>query len=165
MPADQAALLLVPCCGSSRWVAAMVEGRPFRRRETVLSTAAEIWRSLGPDDWKEAFAHHPRIGERSGAVPQGAQGQAWSAREQGGMDSTANETRRALAEANRAYEARFGYVYIVSAAGKTAEEMLALARRRLANEPSAELAVAADEQEKITRQRLEQLLGDRDGGI
>ena len=158
LPAAEAAELLAACCGSSRWVKAMLDRRPFRRREALLSAAGEVWRSLDPVDWKEAFAQHPRIGERSGAGPQGGQGEAWSAREQSGMDSAADETRRALAEANRAYEARFGYLYIVCATGRTAEEMLALARGRLANAPAAELAVAAGEQEQITRLRLEKLL-------
>ena len=158
LPAAEAAELLAACCGSSRWVQAMVERRPFGRREALLSAAGEIWRSLDPADWQEAFAHHPRIGERSGARPQGRQGEAWSASEQRGMDSAADETRRALAEANREYQARFGYLYVVCATGRTAEEMLALARGRLANDPGTELAVAVREQEAITRLRLEKLL-------
>ena len=158
MPADQAAGLLAECCGSTRWVRAMVERRPFRRREALLSAAAEVWRSLAPADWKEAFAHHPRIGERTGALPQGVQGRVWSASEQAGVDSAGDQTRRALAEANRAYEARFGYTYIVCATGRTAEEMLALARKRLANDPTSELRVAAGEQEEIARLRLQALL-------
>lgn len=158
MPAVEAGELLAACCGSSRWVSAMLERRPFGRRDALLAAAGEVWRSLDPEDWKEAFAHHPRIGERSGARPQGRLGEAWSAREQSGMDSAAEETSRALAEVNRAYEARFGYLYIVCATGRTAEEMLALARGRLANDPGAELAVAAREQERITRLRLEKLL-------
>jgi 2-oxo-4-hydroxy-4-carboxy-5-ureidoimidazoline decarboxylase len=165
MPADRAAGLLAECCGASRWVRAMVERRPFRRREALFSAAGEVWRSLAPDDWKEAFAHHPRIGERSGALAQGALGEGWSAGEQAGVSSAEEATRRALAEVNRQYEARFGYVYIVCATGRSAEEMLALARRRLVNDPAAELAVAAEEQEKIMLLRLEKLLGDHDGGI
>jgi 2-oxo-4-hydroxy-4-carboxy-5-ureidoimidazoline decarboxylase len=158
MPADRAAGLLAECCGSARWVRMMLERRPFRRREALLSAALEVWRSLDPADWKEAFAHHPRIGERTSPLPQGAQGRVWSASEQARADSAGDQTRRALAEANRAYEARFGYTYIVCATGRTAEEMLALARERLANDATSELRVAAGEQEEIARLRLQALL-------
>jgi 2-oxo-4-hydroxy-4-carboxy-5-ureidoimidazoline decarboxylase len=158
MPADRAAGLLAECCGSARWVRMMLERRPFRRREALLSAALEVWRSLDPADWKEAFAHHPRIGERTSPLPQGAQARVWSASEQARADSAGDQTRRALAEANRAYEARFGYTYIVCATGRTAEEMLALARERLANDATSELRVAAGEQEEIARLRLQALL-------
>src|SRR6266705_3389413 len=78
MPTGQAAELLAECCGASRWVRAMVARRPFRRREILLSAADEVWRSLEPDDWKEAFAHHPRIGEKRSAVAQGKRERTWS---------------------------------------------------------------------------------------
>jgi 2-oxo-4-hydroxy-4-carboxy-5-ureidoimidazoline decarboxylase len=56
------------------------------------------------------------------------------------------------------YEKKFGYIFIVCATGKTAEEMLALLNERLKNDPEAELLIAAKEQNKITRLRLEKLL-------
>jgi OHCU decarboxylase len=158
MSADRAAVLLVDCCGSSRWVTRMVERRPFDSRNGVLAAADEIWRSLSPADFLEAFAHHPRIGEQSGAIPQGRQGSEWSANEQSALDAEDRELREELREINREYERRFGYVYIVCATGKTGAELLEIARNRLTNDAETELAVAAEEQRKITGLRLEKLL-------
>ena len=154
---EQAATVLRACCGASRWVSAMVAERPFETLGTLLAVAEEIWWALGPDDWMEAFAHHPRIGEQRGAVAQDAQGAAWSAGEQARVAEAATSVQAELAAVNREYEARFDHIYIVCAAGKSAEELLALARARLANEPEVELRIAAEEQRKITRLRLEKL--------
>ena len=162
LPPDRASQLLGDCCGSSRWVSAMVARRPFGSLERVLSAADEVWRSLTPDDWREAFAHHPRIGEQRSAARQSERGAAWAAGEQSGVGGAAEDTRAALATANRDYERRFGYIYIVCATGRTAEEMLTDATTRLRNAPDAELGVAAEEQRKITRLRLEKLLGKGD---
>jgi OHCU decarboxylase len=158
MSEAQASELLSDCCGASRWVSGMVARRPFRSRAVVLSTADEIWRSLAADDWREAFSHHPRIGERKSAVPQSERGSAWAAGEQSGIDRADDNVRPELAAANSEYERRFGYTYIVFATGKSAEEMLALARERLRNDADVELRTAAEEQRKITRLRLDKLL-------
>jgi OHCU decarboxylase len=112
-----------------------------------------VWWSLGPDDWREAFAHHPRIGERA---------EGWSAAEQAGVAGAAGDVRAQLAAANRAYETRFGHIYLVRAAGRGADELLALARARLANDAETELRVAAEEQRQITRLRLERLFAEGD---
>ena len=158
MTPAEAGELLASCCGSSRWVRAMLTRRPFGSRDVLLSAADIVWVSLKPEDWLEAFSHHPRIGERSGAAPQTERGQAWSAGEQAGMLSANDRVRAALAAVNRQYEERFGYVYIVCATGKSAEEMLEIAGGRLANDPVTELGVAAGEQQQIMRIRLEKLL-------
>ena len=160
LPAGRAAELLAACCGSARWVEALLARRPFASREQLVALGSEVWRSLSPEDWKEAFARHPRIGERSAARAQNAVGAGWSRGEQSGMDAAGEQLRRELAEANRAYEERFGYTYIVCATGKSAEQMLSLARSRLKNDPATELEVAACEQEKIMMLRLEKLLAD-----
>lgn len=164
MPPDRASEVLADCCGSSRWVAAMVARRPFASNERVYAAADDVWRSLEPADWKEAFAHHPRIGERKSAAVQSERGAAWAAGEQSGMDRAAADAREALADMNREYEKRFGYIYIVCATGKTADELVATARERLRNDPETELMVAAEEQRRITRLRLEKLLGEESGG-
>ena len=105
------------------------------------------------------LAHHPRIGERQSAMSQSERSSAWAAGEQSTVGRADDETRAALAAANSEYERRFGYIYIVFATGKSAEEMLTVARERLRNDPEAELRIAAEEQGKITRRRLEKLLG------
>jgi 2-oxo-4-hydroxy-4-carboxy-5-ureidoimidazoline decarboxylase len=158
MPESQAKQVLTACCGASRWVAEMLARRPFKSRAVVLSAADEIWRSLDSDDWQEAFSHHPRIGERQSAKRQSERGSSWAAGEQSEVRRAGDDVRTALPAVNREYEQRFGYIYIVFATGKSAEEMLALARERLRNDPDVELRTAAEEQRKITRLRLDKLL-------
>ena len=158
MAESAAAELLADCCGSSRWVSEMIAARPFGSRRAVFSAADRIWSSLSASDWVEAFEHHPRIGERTSAVAQGERGVEWSSGEQAGIETAGDDVRKALAAINQEYEQRFGYIYIVCATGKTPEEMLALAHKRLRNAAGAEVRVAAEEQRKITRIRLEKLL-------
>ena len=159
LPDYDAAPLLLSCCGSHAWVQGMLERRPFRSLVRILDEADEIWWSLAPDDWREAFDHHPRIGEQSAMAPQTAVARGWSADEQSGAAVSSDATRQALADGNREYERKFGHIYLVCATGKSAEEMLALLRARLSNDPVTELRVAAGEQAKITHRRLEKLFG------
>lgn len=160
MPADVAAETFRACCGSSRWVNGMVSRRPYRSPPELLYSADKEWDATEREDWHEAFSHHPRIGEQKATAVQSAQSAGWSSREQGEIQAAPEAIQRELAEANRAYEARFGHIYIVCAARKSAAELLAIARERLTNDPKTELEVAAKEQRKITRLRLEKLLGD-----
>jgi len=125
----------------------------------LISISDEVWRAMGPSDWDEAFAHHPRIGERPAAAHVSATAQAWSAGEQ--RAASGDETRAALAEANAAYERRFGRMYLVCAAGRSGEELLADIRTRMTNPPERELAIAVEEQRKITTLRLRTLIGGR----
>ena len=154
LPAHEAAVLFASCCGSTAWVQGMIARRPFQTLTVLLREAEDLWWSLSPDDWREAFDHHPRIGEQRAAVSQSAQASTWSAGEQRGVADAATNVREALVDGNREYERRFGHIYLVCATGKSAEEMLALLRERLGNDPATELRVAAGEQAKITRLRL-----------
>lgn len=154
----QAEAELLKCCGSEKWARQMVEQRPFEDVNDLLSNADSIWWSLDGADWLEAFSHHPKIGEKKAAAAQAAEARAWSAEEQSRAGAAAPEASRALGEANRDYERQFGYIFIVCATGKRSEEMLALLKQRLQNEPEAELRVAAEEQRRITHLRLEKLL-------
>jgi allantoicase len=148
---DIAVVELRKCCGSSEWVRQMIAARPFATWIDLVRAAEEIWNGLTPDDWREAFAAHPRIGDRSGS--------RWARQEQSGTASASSESMDALAAANREYEARFGYIYIVCATGRSADEMLAMAWQRLENAPDHELHAAAAEQMKITKLRLMKLVG------
>lgn len=161
MPERAAAQVLADCCASSRWVSGMLAARPFGSQAAVLSAADQIWSSLSESDWLEAFAHHPRIGEQSGAKSQGERGAAWSSGEQAGVAAAGDNVRHALAVANQEYERRFGYIYIVCATGKTPEQMLDVARERLRNDATVEIRVAAEEQRKIMRIRLQKLLEEK----
>ena len=149
---------LLKCCGSHAWAREMVARRPFVATQELLTAADDVWRSLGAEDWLEAFAAHPKIGGKRAAREQDAQAKAWSEQEQSGARDAASVTLDELAAANRAYEERFGHIFIVCATGKTADEMLGLLRARLPNDAGKELRNAAEEQRKITRLRLEKLL-------
>jgi 2-oxo-4-hydroxy-4-carboxy-5-ureidoimidazoline decarboxylase len=155
MNGASAARELLRCCGATRWARQMTESRPFADAAAMARAAERAFAELERADWLEAFAAHPKIGAG------GAGG--WSAQEQGLVAQAADTTRQRLADANRDYEARFGYIFIVCATGKTGAEMLALLERRLANDSEAELRIAANEQKKITQLRLAKLLdGDQD---
>lgn len=155
---EEAERLLLGCCGSTNWARGMVERRPFRGISELQETADQVWWELGREDWLEAFSRHPKIGERAAAHSTPAQTRRWSEEEQAGATGARQDVLATLAEANRAYEARFGYIFIVCATGKSSEEMLALLEDRLQNDPDTELRVAAEEQRRITRLRLEKLL-------
>lgn len=158
MPGPKVAAALAECCGSTRWVSGMVARRPFESRRAIHAAADEVWWSLGANDWREAFAAHPRIGERSGISGESGRAGKWAEGEQRSVERANRDIRNALEAVNFEYEERFGYIYIVCATGKTAEEMLGLARERLHNDPDDELKVAAEEQRQITRLRLDKLL-------
>ena len=151
---DEARHLLARACGSSRWVDRMMARRPFGGRDALLSAAGHEWTALGEDDWREAFAHHPKIGDRDSLRARFPDTHALSAREQAGVDCAADAVLSALADANRVYERRFGYIFIVCASGLSAEEMLARLTARLGNSPAQEIVVAAAEQARITALRL-----------
>jgi OHCU decarboxylase len=138
----------------------MTRLRPFATEAELLEAADRVWWSLTAEDWLEAFRAHPRIGERKAQTEQGQRAAAWSAQEQAGASSAGADVSARIAEGNRVYEQRFGHIYIVKATGKTADQMLAILRERLANDAETELRVAAGEQAKITRLRLEKLLAE-----
>lgn len=147
---DEAHTLLRRCCGASNWVTRMLRRRPFASQGELLDAAREEWLALSPTDWREAFSHHPKIGERS----QFAETRQLSEREQARVADAADDVRRELAARNREYEEKFGYIFIVCATGKSADEMLALLRARLQNDAATEIGIAAEEQAKITALRL-----------
>ena len=128
--------------------------RPFGSPAAALAAAQDEWFRLPPENWLEAFAHHPRIGDRNAMRAKFASARALSAQEQSGVDGTSEQVLNDLLEANRAYERRYGFIFIVCASGKSAEEMLDLLRARMNNERSAELRIAAEEHAKICDLRL-----------
>ena len=162
LPAEQARAELLGCCGSTRWAERMSMQRPFADIDAMYAIADSVWRSLDRDDWLEAFAAHPKIGRRDSKPVPGvaaASSAGWAENEQAGTRDAGDTVLDALAEANREYENKFGFIYIVCATGKSGTQMLSLCRERLQNDLDAELRVAADEQAKITRLRLDKLLG------
>jgi OHCU decarboxylase len=150
LPEEDAAAQMQRLCGSRAWARCLARGRPIGGEDRLLETAEDCWRGLSETDWLEAFAGHPRIGDRNAA------GEA--AREQSGVRDASDETLEALARSNREYEERFGRIFLICATGLSASEMLAVCRQRLQNDPATELAVSVEEQKRITRLRLEKWL-------
>lgn len=154
---DEASASFLRCCGSSRWALEMARLRPFDSEAALLAAAERTWWSLDRTQWLEAFAAHPRIGDLSALKAKFAATAAWAAAEQGGVAGAAERVLCELADGNAQYEARFGFIFIVCATGKSAEEMLDLLRRRLNNSAALEIEIAAGEQWQITRIRLERM--------
>jgi 2-oxo-4-hydroxy-4-carboxy-5-ureidoimidazoline decarboxylase len=149
---------LTRCCGSRRWVAAMLDRRPFGSASALAADARAAWSALGRNDLLEAFSHHPRIG--ANLAEQDTKFEAtrgWSQGEQSGVAGADERTMLELQAANQAYLERFGFIFIICASGKSAQGMLAALEGRLANHPDVELSIAAAEQAKITEIRLEKL--------
>ena len=155
---EQAKAEFLKCCGSQIWASALSEARPFKNADALFHKADSVWWSLSENDWLAAFRAHPKIGQQKAAAGQSEQARSWSAQEQSGVHDAATEMKKALAVGNQEYEEHFGFIFIVCATGKTSNEMLAILNERLRNDPATELRVAAEEQRKITRLRLEKLL-------
>lgn len=155
---DEALKDLQRCCGARRWTTQMVARRPFRTVDEVYTAADQLWSTCTREDVLEAFRHHPKIGDVASLRSRFATTKQWAEGEQAGVRAAADEVLKRLAAGNEAYELKFGYIFIVCATGKTAEEMLALLEERLVNAPALELKIAAGEQAKITRIRLGKLL-------
>ncbi|MCL5287523.1 MAG: 2-oxo-4-hydroxy-4-carboxy-5-ureidoimidazoline decarboxylase, partial [Acidobacteria bacterium] len=153
---EEATAALKNCCGATHWARAMAAVRPFADAAQLRAAAEQCFEKLTREDWLESFRAHPRIGEKKTSAP--ADSQRWSEQEQAGARGADASTQAALAEANRAYEARFGHIFIICATGQTPAEMLAACRQRLANDPEKEIGIAAAELRRITQLRLEKLL-------
>jgi allantoicase len=150
--------MLMDCCGSRAWVAEMLKHMPFSDTAHLLDTADKVWAGLAREDWLTAFRHHPAIGTQRGTKVQSPAARRWSKGEQSVALRAGAATLSALAKANGEYRAKFGYVFLICATGKTSEEILANVLERLPNDPEDELRIATEEQRKITRLRLEKLL-------
>jgi 2-oxo-4-hydroxy-4-carboxy-5-ureidoimidazoline decarboxylase len=156
LPPAKAESMLHDCCGCARWAANVAAQRPFDSVSALHESADTIWRNLGRADWLEAFSHHPQIGDKAATGSTSAR--KWAEGEQTGARAANDDVKTRLAHGNRAYFEKFGYIYIVCATGKSAEEMIALLDQRLQNDPMSELPIAAEQQRLITRLRLEKLL-------
>jgi 2-oxo-4-hydroxy-4-carboxy-5-ureidoimidazoline decarboxylase len=149
---------LAKCCGSSAWIQKMLPFFPADDLVELLEDAEEQWYTCSDEDWKEAFAHHPKIGDADSLKKKFASTAQWASGEQSGAGEASQQTIEALAAGNRLYEEKFGYIFIVCATGKSADEMLQILESRLHNKPKDEIKIAADEQDKITKLRIEKLL-------
>ena len=146
------------CCGCTYWATKLVDNRPFASSDDLKVTSDTVWISAEEKDWKEAFTHHPKIGDMDSLKKKFATTAGWASGEQGAVAEASEETLQALAKGNEDYEKKFGFIFIVCATGKSAEEMLELLQERLSNDIEHEMVIAMDEQNKITQIRLQKLL-------
>jgi 2-oxo-4-hydroxy-4-carboxy-5-ureidoimidazoline decarboxylase len=155
---EAASAALRRCCGAERWVTSMCGRRPFGSTDELLGAADQEWQKLEREDYLEAFAQHPQIGEDLPSLRQRFGATLGLASQEQASVAAANEASLlGLREGNREYLSRFGFIFIVCATGKSAEQMLAALTTRLAHDSDTELRIAAAEQAKITRLRLQGL--------
>lgn len=156
LPAGRLAEDLRACCAAPAWGARIAEGRPYPDRAAIMAAADAASHALSWSDVLTGLSAHPRIGERAAGDSAEA---AWSRREQSAAAGSADdETRAALVAANKAYEERFGHVFLIFASGRSQAEILAAARQRLGNDEAAERPVVADQLRRIALLRLERVL-------
>jgi len=155
---DQAREEFFKCCGSSAWAQQMANKKPFKNKEELIKTSDYIWANCSTQDGLEAFTHHPKIGDLKSLEKKFASTKEWAGGEQSGVNTATHDTLVALARGNETYEKKFGFIFIVCATGKTAEEMLDLLNNRLKNDVETEIKIAMNEQNKITHLRLEKLV-------
>jgi allantoicase len=154
LPAGVAQRELLQCCGSTAWARQVVARRPYATRSALEVAADEVWRALGSADQLEAFSAHPALGGQHAQTPQSATAQAWSSNEQSGVAAASQPRLDRLAALNETYRAKFGFIFIAFASGRSADELLVLLEERLGNTREQELANAASAQQQITRLRL-----------
>jgi 2-oxo-4-hydroxy-4-carboxy-5-ureidoimidazoline decarboxylase len=145
------------CCGARRWAEEMTQGRPYASAQALVEKAEQAWEKLGHDDWLEAFGAHPKIGDIESLKAKYSATKNLAASEQSGVTQASQQVLEELAAKNKEYEEKFGYIFIVCATGKTADEMLNILKARIVNSFDEELKKAIEEQKKITRLRLEKL--------
>ncbi len=158
LPVSQLKAALTTCCGASVWVNRMARLSPFETAGTLFDQAETTWLTCTEADWREAFTHHPKIGDIDSLRAKFATTKAWAAGEQAGVSSASEQVLDGLTAGNRQYEEKFGYIFIICATGKSAGDMLDSLNARLSNSPKTEIRIAMQEQGKITRLRLEKLL-------
>ena len=150
---ETAAKELFSCCASQTWLSSLMNYFPFVSGEELVNKATAIWYDeCKKEDWLESFTHHPKIGDKKSLK------EKFAGKEQAAVASASDVVIEALAKVNVDYENKFGFIFIVCATGKSAEEMLIILQSRLSNTPADEIEIAAEEQNKITKLRIEKLL-------
>lgn len=155
--------ILASACGSQSWQNAMLQAFPFADEFTLVKNACDAWYyACGQNDWLEAFTHHPKIGDVENLAKKFPTTQQLAGSEQSGVNTASSEIIEQLAKANDLYEAKFGFIFIVFATGKSAEQMLRILQHRSCNQYQEELMIATGEQLKITIQRFKSLIANAD---
>lgn len=142
------------CSGSAIWCDEMIAQMPFADICDLYRKADESWKLLTKHDWLNAFKIHPKIGDIDSLRKKFNATADWASNEQAGTAIANEETLHGLAHGNVEYERKFGYIFIVCATGKSAQEMLSILQQRLPNNAATEFDIACGEQKKITNLRL-----------
>jgi len=158
LPDKQAELAFSQCCTSMQWIKKMIAAKPFKNHKQLGEVANTIWSTLSENDYLQAFNGHPKIGDVNSLKEKFANTKALASGEQSSVSEATKSLLSKLAEANKIYLDKFGFIFIVCATGKSAEEMLELLQQRLVNDRQTELKNAAEEQRKIFQIRLNKLL-------
>ncbi len=158
LPFEQQTAEFTKCCGAHNWVNKMVVLSPFESQKQLLKASEDVWFNCTEADWLEAFTHHPKIGDVKNLERKFSTTKAWAGNEQKSVETASKEAIKKLAHLNKVYEDKFGFIFIVCATGKSAEEMLEILESRLDNNYNDELKIAMGEQHKITVLRLKKLL-------
>ena len=157
LPAEKKRELLLQCCSSKCWADKMLTVFPVEDLVDLEECAEEKWYQCSEQDWKEAFQQHPKIGDINSLKQKYSATKTWAEGEQAGVSTASEEVLQKLSERNNKYQEKFGYIFIVCATGKTAGEILVMLEDRLPNSPEEEIKIAAEEQNKITKIRIEKL--------
>jgi len=160
LPRNALETALAKCCGAAVWYHTLAQFQPFHSVEWIHQLSDQIWDALEDSDYLEAFKHHPMIGDMDALKAKFANTAQWAGDEQQGSQQANESTLLALKQGNEAYLKKFGFIFIVCATGKSADEMLALLNQRMPNDALTELKLAAAEQNKITHLRLDKLLSN-----
>jgi 2-oxo-4-hydroxy-4-carboxy-5-ureidoimidazoline decarboxylase len=154
LPAKEAKQWFEQTCAAEKWVALMVSARPYTTKQQLLDYALTQWQTMGKDDWLEAFAAHPMIGDINSLRSKFANTKALAANEQSATSAATEQTLNALRQANLDYAHKHGFIFIICATGLSADTMLGELQKRLPNDSATEMSLAAAEQIKITLLRL-----------
>ena len=150
------------CCTARRWVLAMTGSRPYPSKTAILEQAEIVWGRMEVPDFLEAFDGHPKIGDPGSLKEKYSTTRSMAGHEQSRVELASTRVQAELAAYNRKYENVFGFIFIVCATGKSAEEMLELIKTRIDNPASREIAIAAAEQSKITAIRIQKIFENDD---
>jgi 2-oxo-4-hydroxy-4-carboxy-5-ureidoimidazoline decarboxylase len=154
----QALEAFMQCNTSENWCENMVAGRPYTDYQSVFDAADKYWEESNESDLLQAFEGHPEIGDVSTLREKYRNTEKLAGHEQSGVNTANENTLQLLSQGNKGYKEKFGFIFIVCASGKSADEMLAMLVGRLPNTHEQELVNAGEEQRKITHLRLDKLL-------
>jgi len=147
---------LFKCCASKKWANNLTSQRPYKNVENLMETASREWFALGESEWLDAFSHHPKIGDKA-TILKKENANSFGKNEQASVLTASEQILNDLAQYNRLYADKFGFIFLIFAEGKSQEYMLSILKERISNTREQEIKNAAVEQDKIARRRLQKM--------